>query len=80
MLGILVQQPRRGTPIVSRHDLYRELFSAETSDAAVRGLVTELRQLLVKTFGAAAVSGLVETRTGLGYSLSLPPLSAWINE
>ncbi|WP_338928760.1 winged helix-turn-helix domain-containing protein [Roseomonas mucosa] len=80
LLHILVRQHRRGAPIVSRHEIYRELFSVETSDAAVRGLVTELRELLAKAFGAQTVSGLVETRTGLGYSLSLPPLAAWIDE
>ena len=80
LLEILVRHHRRGTPIVSPHDIYRQVFSAETSDAAVRGLVTELRELLTKAFGASAVSGLVETRTGLGYALAVPPLSAWIND
>lgn len=80
LLAILVRQHRRGTPIVSRHDLYREMFSAETSDTAVRGLVAELRELLVKAFGGQAASGLVETHSGLGYALALSPLTAWINE
>jgi hypothetical protein len=80
LLHILVRQHRRGAPIVSRHEIFRELFSVETSDAAVRGLVIELRELLAKAFGAQTVSGMVETRTGLGYSLSLPPLAAWIDD
>jgi len=80
LLEVLVQHHRRGRPIVAPYELYRSLFSAETSEAAVRGLVNELRQLLATAFGKNAVAGLIETRTGLGYTLSLPPLSAWIDQ
>lgn len=80
LLRILVRQHRRGQPVVAPHDLHRELFSAETSPAAVGDLVAELRRQLAKAFGAKAVSGLVENHTGHGYLLSLPPLTAWAAE
>jgi DNA-binding winged helix-turn-helix (wHTH) protein len=80
LLEILVRHHRRGVPIVAQHEVYRSLFSAETSETAVRGLVNELRQLLTTAFGKDAVAGLIETRTGLGYALALPPLSAWIDQ
>jgi hypothetical protein len=80
LLRILVRQHRRGVPLVSRHDLHQELFSPGTADTAVRGLVSELQGLLKKAFGADAVEGLIENRTGHGYLLTLRPLTAWINE
>lgn len=80
LLRILARQHRRGVPLVSRHDLHQELFSPGTADTAVRGLVSELQGLLKKAFGADAVEGLIENRTGHGYLLTLLPLTAWINE
>jgi hypothetical protein len=80
LLRILARQHRRGMSLVSRHDLHQELFSPGTADTAVRGLVSELQALLKKAFGADAVEGLIENRTGHGYLLTLLPLTAWINE
>ena len=80
LLRILAREHRRGTALVSSPALYQELFSPGTADTAVRGLVSELQGLLKDAFGAAAVKGLIENRTGHGYLLTLPPLTAWINE
>lgn len=80
LLRILVREHRRGVPLVSRHALHDEIFSAGAAETAVRSLVSELQNLLKKAFGANSVEGLIENRTGHGYLLTLPPLTTWINE
>ena len=81
LLHILTRQHRRGKPIVSRHALLDEIFTASTAEAAVRELVGELRKKLKQAFGAADdVAQLITTHTTAGYAINLPPLTVSVVE
>ncbi len=81
LLHILARQHRRGTPIVSRHALLDEIFTASTAEAAVKDLVSETRRKLKHAFGdAEEVAQLIATHTTAGYAINLPPLTVSVVE
>jgi DNA-binding winged helix-turn-helix (wHTH) protein len=81
LLHILARQHRRGKPIVSRHALLDEIFTASTAEAAVKDLVSETRRKLKQAFGDAdEVAQLIATLTTAGYAINLPPLTVSVVE
>ena len=76
LLRLLALQHRRGKPIVSRHVLLDQIFTASTAEAAVRDLVSETRRQLKQALGDAdEVAQLITTHTTAGYAINLPPLT-----
>lgn len=81
LLRLLALQHRRGKPIVSRHVLLDKIFTASTSEAAVKDLVSETRGKLKQVFGAAEdVAKLITTHTTAGYAINLPLLTVSVVE
>ena len=81
LLHILARQHRRGTPIVSRHALLDEIFTASTAEAAVKDLVSEARRKLKQAFGdAEEFAKLITTHTTAGYAINLPLLTVSVVE
>lgn len=73
LLRLLALAHRHGTPIVSRHVLLDEIFTASTAEGAVKDLVSETRRKLKQAFGGAEeVAKLITTHTTAGYAINLP--------
>lgn len=73
LLCFLAERLKAGEPLVSPSEIQNAIFSQETSDAAARRLVAELRKKLGEKLGNADTgSELIENRGSVGYGIALP--------
>ena len=80
LLCFLAQRLKAGAPVVSIHDIYNELFSQGTEDAAVRDLIRQLREQLRSQLGTSDLAAtLIQTRPRAGYLLQLPAAAVRID-